>query len=354
MYDVLRKLLFLMPPESAHHVSLDALGVAERVGLSRWFSKPVSTPVSVMGLDFPNPVGLAAGLDKNGDYLNALGALGFGFVEIGTITPRPQPGNPQPRLFRLPEHEAIINRMGFNNLGVDHLIGQVRRRRYQGVLGINIGKNFDTPLESAVDDYLVGLRKVYELADYVTVNISSPNTQGLRDLQSEEHLKAMLDRLTEERDVLHRASGRYTPIAVKIAPDLEDDAIDGIANTLVNAGMDAVIATNTTLSRAGVSGPHRDEAGGLSGRPVRDASTHVVSILAETLNGRLPIIGVGGISSGADAVEKIEAGASLVQLYTGFIYRGPALIGEAAAAIAACNRFQSLVAGSKHGLGGQI
>lgn len=355
MYDVLRKLLFLMPPETAHHVSLDVLGVAERVGLSRrLFSKPAHTPVSVMGLEFPNPVGLAAGLDKNGDYLNALGALGFGFVEIGTVTPRPQPGNPQPRLFRLPEHEAIINRMGFNNLGVDHLIAQVRRRRYDGVLGINIGKNFDTPLENAVDDYLLGLRKVYELADYVTVNISSPNTQGLRDLQSEDHLKAMLDRLVKERDALHRASGRYTPIAVKIAPDLEDDAVEGIANALVNAGMDGVIATNTTVSRAGISGRHSDEAGGLSGQPVRDASTHVLAILAETLAGRLPIIGVGGISSGADAVEKIEAGACLVQLYTGFIYRGPALIGEAAAAIAACNRFQSLVAGSKHGLGGQI
>lgn len=354
MYDWLRKLLFQLPPETAHHVSLDALSVAERSGLSRrLFARPVNTPVSVMGLNFPNPVGLAAGLDKNGDYLNGLGALGFGFVEIGTVTPRPQPGNPQPRLFRLPEYEAIINRMGFNNRGVDHLISQVRRRRYDGVLGINIGKNFDTPLQDAVEDYLIGLRKVYELADYITINISSPNTQGLRDLQSEKHLKVMLDRLAEERDRLHRASGRYTPIAVKIAPDLEDDAIEGIAETLVSAGMDAVIATNTTLSRVGVSGAHSDEAGGLSGLPVRDAATQVISVLSETLAGRLPIIGVGGIASGSDAVEKIEAGASLVQLYTGFIYHGPRLIGEAAAALTACNRFQSLVAGSTEGLNGR-
>ena len=355
MYESLRKVLFQLPPETAHHVSLDALSVAERVGLARrFFAKPVHAPVTLMGLSFPNPVGLAAGLDKNGDYLNGLGALGFGFVEIGTITPRPQPGNPQPRLFRLPEHEAIINRMGFNNRGVDHLVAQVRRRRYSGVLGINIGKNFDTPLENAVDDYLIGLRKVYDVADYVTINISSPNTQGLRDLQSEEHLKVMLDRLAEERDLLHRASGRFTPLAVKIAPDLEDDAIEGIAETLVNAGMDAVIATNTTLSRVGVTGIHSDEAGGLSGAPVRDAATQVISVLSEALGGRLPIIGVGGIACGTDAVEKIEAGASLVQLYTGFIYRGPRLIGEAAAAIAACNRFQSLVVGSTDDRTGQV
>lgn len=354
MYDLLRKLLFQLPPETAHHLSLDGLGMLERLGLSRsLFRQPASTPVSVMGLDFPNPVGLAAGLDKNGDYLNGLGALGFGFVEIGTVTPRPQPGNPQPRLFRLPDHGAIINRMGFNNLGVDHLVAKVRQRRYDGVLGINIGKNFDTPLEQAVDDYLIGLRKVYRLADYVTINISSPNTQGLRDLQSEEHLKVMLDRLAQERETLRRDSGRYTPIAVKIAPDLEDDAVEGIAETLVSAGMDAVIATNTTLSRAAVSGQHSTETGGLSGRPVRDASTHVVSVLSQTLNGRLPIIGVGGIFSGADAVEKIKAGASLVQLYTGFIYRGPELIGEAAAALAACNRFQSLVTSSTGGRIGQ-
>lgn len=347
MYELLRKLLFRLPAESAHDISLDMLGAVERLGLGgRLSAKVPAAPITVMGLDFANPVGLAAGLDKNGDCLNGLGALGFGFIEIGTVTPRPQPGNAQPRLFRLPQHEAIINRMGFNNLGVDHLLAQIRRRRYAGVLGINIGKNFDTPLENAVDDYVTGLRKVYDLADYVTVNISSPNTQGLRDLQSETMLRTMLDRLAEERERLRTVNGRYTPIAVKIAPDLSDEAIAGIAETLLAAGMDAVIATNTTLARVGVSGRHSTEAGGLSGRPLVEASTHVISVLNQTLAGRLPIIGVGGIFSGDDAVAKVEAGASLVQLYTGFIYRGPDLIAEAAAALAACNRFQNLVTGS--------
>lgn len=347
MYEMLRKMLFLLPPESAHHVSLDVLGAMERLGLSGLARSNVpAAPVRVMGLDFPNPVGLAAGLDKNGDYLNGLGALGFGFVEIGTVTPRPQAGNPQPRLFRLPQNEAIINRMGFNNLGVDHLVAQVQHRRYRGVLGINIGKNFDTPLADAAQDYLTCLRKVYNLADYITVNISSPNTQGLRDLQSEDTLRAMLDQLAEAREALRTINGRYTPIAVKIAPDLEPDAIAGIAEVLVASGMDAVIATNTTVSRVGLAGRHSTEGGGLSGRPLLQSSTEVVAALAGVLAGRLPIIGVGGIFSGADAVAKIDAGASLVQMYTGFIYRGPALIGEAAAALAACNRFQSLVTSS--------
>ena len=336
MYSTLRNLLFRLDPEVSHEFSLDMLGAAERLKLLELFiSAPAYNPVEVMGLRFPNPVGLAAGLDKNGDYFNALGALGFGFVEIGTVTPRPQPGNPQPRLFRIPEREAIINRMGFNNKGVDHLVDQVRKRRYQGILGINIGKNATTPVENAADDYLIGMRKVYAHADYITVNVSSPNTPGLRDLQFGDSLNRLLETLKKEQLALQQAHQRYVPVAVKIAPDMDDIAIAQVAAALTEQGMDGVIATNTTIGREGVEGcPNSEEAGGLSGLPVRDKSTRVIAGLHSHVGGKLPIIGVGGISDGPSAVEKIKAGASLVQIYSGFIYRGPAVITDVANAIA--------------------
>ena len=336
MYSTLRNLLFRLDPEVSHEFSLDMLGAAERLKLLELFiSAPAYNPVEVMGLRFPNPVGLAAGLDKNGDYFNALGALGFGFVEIGTVTPRPQPGNPQPRLFRIPEREAIINRMGFNNKGVDHLVDQVRKRRYQGILGINIGKNATTPVENAADDYLIGMRKVYAHADYITVNVSSPNTPGLRDLQFGDSLNRLLETLKKEQLALQQAHQRYVPVAVKIAPDMDDIAIAQVAAALTEQGMDGVIATNTTIGREGVEGcPNSEEAGGLSGLPVRDKSTRVIAGLHSHVGGKLPIIGVGGISDGPSAVEKIKAGASLVQIYSGFIYRGPAVVTDVANAIA--------------------
>ncbi|MBC6904811.1 quinone-dependent dihydroorotate dehydrogenase [Saccharophagus sp. K07] len=329
MYGLAKKILFAMSPEVSHELALDWLGAAQRTGLLKLFYSQPSRPVEVMGLKFPNPVGLAAGLDKNGDYLNALGDLGFGFVEIGTVTPRPQPGNPQPRLFRLTEHNAIINRMGFNNKGVGHLVERVKKRTYQGILGINIGKNKNTPDEQALDDYLICLRAVYPYADYVTINISSPNTPGLRSLQFGESLEKLVVGIKSEQKILAQQHGRYVPIAVKIAPDMTDDEIREVAATLQRHQIDAVIATNTTLSRAGVeTSPHANEAGGLSGAPVRDASTHVIRVLREFLGDTMPIIGVGGIMSGADAKAKIEAGANLIQIYSGFIYRGPELIKE--------------------------
>jgi dihydroorotate dehydrogenase len=331
MYGLARKLLFCLSPEVSHEVALDWMGASHRLGLLKLLGSAPSRPVEVMGLKFPNPVGLAAGLDKNGDYFNALGALGFGFVDIGTITPRPQPGNPEPRLFRLPEHNAIINRMGFNNKGVAHLVEQVKKRTYAGVLGINIGKNKSTPDENALDDYLACLRAVYAYADYVTVNISSPNTPGLRSLQFGESLARLVAGIKSEQKILADSFSRYVPIAVKIAPDMSDEEIRSVASTLVEHGIDAVIATNTTLSREGVeNSPHAQEAGGLSGAPVRDKSTHVIRVLNDHLQATMPIIGVGGILSGADAREKFDAGAKLVQIYSGFIYRGPALIRECA------------------------
>lgn len=336
MYQHIRDVLFRFDAETSHELSLDMLGAAERLRLLSLFtSKVPSNPVQVMGLSFDNPVGLAAGLDKNGDYFNALGALGFGFVEIGTITPRPQPGNPQPRLFRIPEVQAIINRMGFNNKGVDHLVAQVKKRRYNGILGINIGKNAVTPVENAVDDYLICLRKVYDYADYITVNISSPNTPGLRNLQFGDSLSQLLAPLKTEQSALHKATGRYVPIAVKIAPDMDEGEIHQVAGILLQEGMDGVIATNTTITRVGVEEyENGNEAGGLSGLPVRDKSTYVIKTLNACLGGKLPIIGVGGILDGASAADKIRAGASLVQIYSGFIYEGPALIARAAQGIA--------------------
>jgi len=337
MYNLARQLLFKLSPETAHEVSIGLLGAGGRLKLNGLLGRPpASLPVRVMGLDFPNPVGLAAGLDKNGDAIDGLAQLGFGFVEIGTVTPRPQPGNPKPRLFRLPEAEAIINRMGFNNQGVDHLLARVQASRYSGVLGINIGKNFDTPVENAVDDYLFCLERVYPYASYVTVNVSSPNTPGLRSLQFGDSLRQLLEALRQRQEELAGRHGRRVPLAIKIAPDMSDEETAQVARALLDTGMDAVIATNTTLGREGVEGlEHAGEAGGLSGAPVREKSTHTVRVLAGELGGRLPIIAVGGITEGRHAAEKIAAGASLVQIYTGFIYKGPALIREAVEAIAA-------------------
>jgi dihydroorotate dehydrogenase len=327
-YPLLRPVLFALEPETAHTVTLNLLKLAEQTGLSK-LTAPTNTdkPVTVMGLHFKNRLGLAAGLDKNGDYIDALAGLGFGFVEIGTVTPRPQPGNPKPRLFRLPEHQAIINRMGFNNLGVDHLREQVKNCRYQGILGINIGKNFDTPIELATEDYLIGLRKSYAVASYVTINISSPNTKNLRQLQQGDEIKKLLDALKQEQLLLETQHGKYVPLVVKIAPDLTDEEITHIGRLLVEFGIDGVIATNTTLDRQMIKNhPLANEAGGLSGAPVKEKSTQVVSKLAQILNAKLPIIAAGGILSAADVQEKLAAGASLVQIYSGLIYKGPQLI----------------------------
>ena len=337
MYTLARELLFKLSPETSHDLSLDLIGAGGRLGLNGLLCKaPAKLPVNVMGLEFPNPVGLAAGLDKNGAAIDGFAQLGFGFVEIGTVTPRAQPGNPKPRIFRLPQAEAIINRMGFNNLGVDHLLGRVAAAKYKGVLGINIGKNFDTPVERAVDDYLICLDKVYAHASYVTVNVSSPNTPGLRSLQFGDSLKQLLADLARRRAELAVIHGKHVPLAIKIAPDMTDEETAQVAQALIDTGMDAVIATNTTLGREGVEGvEHADEAGGLSGAPLRDKSTHTVKVLAAELAGRLPIIAAGGITEGKHAAEKISAGASLVQIYSGFIYKGPALIRESVDAIAA-------------------
>ena len=329
-YALLRPALFALDAETAHHFTLSSLKALQRIGLLRPpAAQRAHCARDSMGIRFPNPVGLAAGLDKNGEYIDALGALGFGFIEIGTTTPRAQPGNPRPRLFRLPDAQAIINRMGFNNLGVDRLIENVHRSSWRGVLGINIGKNFDTPLEHALGDYTTCLRKVYPLATYITVNISSPNTKGLRDLQGSDQLGALLAGLKDEREKLAARYAKRVPLALKIAPDLDIDQIGAIADLLVKYGIDAVIATNTTISRDGVGAlPHGAETGGLSGAPVKTKATQVVRELSRALAGALPIIGVGGIAGGTDAREKIEAGASLVQLYTGLIYKGPRLIAE--------------------------
>ncbi len=331
MYPLIRPLLFTLKPETAHRATLAMLDGLDAMGFASVLSgHPPACPVTVMGIDFPNPVGLAAGLDKNGDHIDSLASLGFGFIEIGTITPRPQPGNPHPRLFRLPEARALINRMGFNNEGVDRLVENVRNSHYKGVLGINIGKNADTPIERAVDDYLIGLEKVYPYASYITVNISSPNTKNLRQLQQADEFGALLAALKDKQAREADRHGRYVPLAIKIAPDLEHPQLIDIAQLLVQHKIDAVIATNTTLSRIGVEGlKHGSETGGLSGRPVKHKSTLVLRDLVKLLDGALPVIGVGGIQSGEDVAEKLEAGASLVQIYTGLIYRGPRLVKEA-------------------------
>lgn len=337
MYSMMRSLLFRLPAETAHDLALDMIGAAGRTGLARKLVRPLAAdPVEVMGLTFDNSVGLAAGLDKNGLAVDGFGAMGFGFLEVGTVTPLAQPGNPKPRMFRLPEQNAIINRLGFNNQGVDALLARLDAVRYQGVLGINIGKNAVTPVDNAVDDYLTCLRKVYSRASYVTVNLSSPNTPGLRTLQYGEALKQLLGQIKTCQGELAKQHGHYVPIAIKIAPDMLAQDLVLVACSLVEAGMDAVIATNTTLERTAVIGlEHADEVGGLSGGPLTDVSTEVIRLLADELKGRMPIIGVGGILKGADAVDKLAAGASLVQLYSGFIYRGPELVRECVDAVAA-------------------
>lgn len=338
LYALARPLLFALDPEAAHNLTLPALKRAAALGLARAIARPEADPRTVMGIKFPNPVGLAAGLDKDGACIDGLAALGFGFIEVGTVTPRAQPGNPQPRMFRLPRANAIINRMGFNNGGVDAFVANVQASKFyqdkQGVLGLNIGKNADTPIERAVDDYLLCLEKVYPYASYVAVNISSPNTKNLRQLQDASELDALLARLKQAQQRLADQHGRYVPIALKIAPDIESEQIKNIADALLRHKIDAVIATNTTTTRDAVQGmPHAEEAGGLSGAPVFELSNIVIRALKKELGNAVPIIGVGGILSGRDAQAKIDAGAALVQLYTGLIYRGPALIKECAAAL---------------------
>ncbi len=334
IYPVLRAGLFRLDPETAHHWSMNALRLAERSGLLA-LAMPADEllgPVEVMGLRFPNRVGLAAGLDKEGNTIDALGRLGFGCVEIGTITPRPQPGNPKPRLFRLVPHGAIINRMGFNNPGIDAGVANVKRARtFGGVVGFNIGKNKDTPNENAADDYLACLRKAYPVADYVAVNLSSPNTPGLRDLQGAEASARLLETLGKEQGKLAAEHGKHTPILFKVAPDLDEPQIRDLARVFLEGGLDGLIATNTTLDRTAVAGhPRAGEAGGLSGPPVFDRSNGVLEAFAGHFAGKIPIIGVGGVSSLEDAREKLRRGASLVQIYTSFIYRGPGLVRELA------------------------
>ncbi|MBU1235829.1 MAG: quinone-dependent dihydroorotate dehydrogenase [Gammaproteobacteria bacterium] len=328
-YCLVRPFAFALDPETAHELTINGLAALQKTGLVPAYRPPRAAPVMVMGLEFPNRVGLAAGLDKNGDAIDALANWGFGFIEVGTVTPRPQPGNPKPRLFRLPKAEGIINRMGFNNRGVDALVRNVQAARYKGILGINIGKNFDTPIEQAADDYLACLDKVYAHSSYVAINISSPNTKNLRQLQGDAELDALLGMLKARQTELTQRHGRYVPLALKIAPDLDDAQIAGIADALRRHRIDAVIATNTTLSREGVAHlPHGSEAGGLSGAPLFEKSTGVLRRLTFALAGELPVIAAGGITSGARAKAKIEAGAALVQVYSGLIFHGPALVRE--------------------------
>ena len=333
LYALARPLLFALDPETAHALTLELADAPLRLGLLRVARVP-GAPVRAMGLDFPNPVGLAAGLDKNAAHVDALAKLGFGFLEVGTVTPRPQPGNPRPRLFRLPPAQALINRMGFNNVGLDGFLENLARASWRGVLGINIGKNFDTPLDKAGDDYAACLERVYAHASYVTINISSPNTQGLRTLQGKDELDALLARLAALRASLADRHGRRVPLALKVAPELEPAQVQVIADTVRRHGIDAVIATNTSVSREGVQGlAHAQETGGLSGAPIRARATATLAALAAALKGESALIGVGGILRGEHAVEKLAAGATLVQLYTGLVYRGPDLVSEC---ISAC------------------
>ncbi|WP_347455648.1 quinone-dependent dihydroorotate dehydrogenase [Acinetobacter thermotolerans] len=325
LYSLARPLLFSLAPERAHELTLSLLKSSHAMGMMR--QNVASKPVTCMGIEFPNPVGLAAGLDKNGAYIDALASQGFGFIEIGTVTPHPQPGNPQPRLFRLPQAKAIINRMGFNNDGVDQLIENVKAAKFKGVLGINIGKNATTPVENAADDYLICLEKVYNYASYITVNISSPNTKNLRSLQSGDALTQLLETLKNRQLELAQENQHYVPLVLKVAPDLEAEDIAFIAQQLMQYKIDGLIVTNTTLSREGVEGlEHAEEAGGLSGAPVFEKSTACLKAFADILQGQIPLIGVGGILSGADAAAKKQAGATLVQVYSGLIYTGPKLV----------------------------
>jgi len=338
LYCLTRPLLFALDPETAHNLTLPVLRRAAALGLTRAIRKPAPDPRTVMGIRFPNPVGLAAGLDKDGAYIDGLAALGFGSIEVGTVTPRAQPGNPKPRIFRLPQAKGIINRMGFNNGGVEAFVTNVQASKFyqnkEGVLGLNIGKNADTPIERAAEDYLHCLQKVYPYASYVTVNISSPNTKNLRQLQGASELDALLAQLKQAQSRLAEQHKRYVPLTLKIAPDIDDEQIKNIAGALMRHKIDGVIATNTTLSRTAVEGMrHGEQAGGLSGAPVFELSNTVIRKLKAELGEALPIIGVGGIMCGADAKAKIDAGAQLVQLYSGLIYAGPALVRECAEAL---------------------
>lgn len=335
MYSLLRPFLFALNPEKAHGLGLSGLETAYRLGLRPFLAhRPKPLKTKAFGIEFPNPVGLAAGLDKNAEHIDALGALGFGFIEVGTVTPRPQPGNPVPRMFRLAHSEAIINRMGFNNHGVDALVRNVEKASYKGILGINIGKNKETSAQNAVNDYLFCLQRVYPLASYITVNISSPNTQGLRDLQQEDALRRLVMRLRDAQESLAARHGERKPLLIKLAPDLVDEEIDAIGRVLTEAKVDGAIATNTTVDRSQVAGQrHAEEEGGLSGRPLYGTSTYTLRRLRAHLPKEIPIIGVGGVMSGAEAAGKIAAGAALVQLYTGLVYRGPGLIAESVNAI---------------------
>ncbi|MDX2417158.1 MAG: quinone-dependent dihydroorotate dehydrogenase [Xanthomonadales bacterium] len=336
MYSLVRKALFIADPETAHGLALEGLRLGHGVGVTHLLCKTRSLPVTMMGLQFPNPVGMAAGMDKNGEYIDALGSLGFGFIEVGTVTPRPQPGNPKPRIFRIEKANGMINRLGFNNKGVDYLVQQAMKRRFKGVLGINIGKNFDTPNNKAADDYLTCLEKVYPYADYITINISSPNTRGLRDLQDVEQLDFLLAALNNRRLELADEFHKRVPLVVKVAPDLEDEQIPGMAEVVVRNEFDGLIATNTTISRDAIKGMrHADEQGGLSGAPVRDMANHVLTEFRAHLPAEVALIGTGGITDGEDAAEKMRLGADLVQFYTGFVYKGPDLVGDCLKAIKA-------------------
>jgi dihydroorotate dehydrogenase len=337
LYALARPLLFALDPETAHLLTLALADAPLRFGLLR--ARAPSHPVRAMGLEFPNPVGLAAGLDKNAAHIDALAALGFGFIEVGTVTPRPQPGNPRPRMFRLPSANAIINRLGFNNVGVGAFVENLQHTSWRGVLGINIGKNFDTPNERAADDYVMCLERVYAYASYVTVNVSSPNTRGLRALQEKDALEELLRRLTEARERLADQHGKKVPLTLKVSPDLAPEEIIDVATVVRRYRIDALIATNTSLSREGVEGlAFASESGGLSGAPIRSRATATLAAFAAQLRGEVVLIGAGGILRGDDAAEKIAAGASLVQLYTGLIYRGPELVCECVQRIAAAHK----------------
>ena len=333
-YKIARPLLFRLNAETAHHLTLSGLRITQKLGITSFLSPNVrQEPVKVMGLSFPNRVGLAAGLDKAGNCIAGFGSMGFGFVEVGTITPRAQDGNPKPRLFRVREHEAIINRMGFNNPGIERALDNIQRSRkgFDGILGINIGKNKSTPNENALDDYLHCFKKAYDHADYIAVNVSSPNTSGLRELQTPKLARDLLSPLMDEKEKLKEGTGKNVPVAIKIDPDMGDDQIKGLSELFSELQIDAVIATNTSVSRKGISGHSlSDEDGGLSGAPINTRSNEVIAKFHAELNDKIPIIGVGGINSKEDAKEKLSAGASLIQVYTGLIYQGPALIKELA------------------------
>ena len=328
MYRYIRSLLFLLNPELAHHISMKGLKLACFFGLIR--GKNISSkPIMIMGLKFPNRVGLAAGLDKNAEYITPLSKLGFGFIEVGTVTPRSQPGNSKPRSFRLIKEEGIINRFGFNNVGIDQFIKNIKKAKYKGVLGINIGKNFDTPIDRAVEDYLTCFRKAYRYAGYIEINISSPNTKNLRHLQSDKYLAILLKSLKDEQKILHKKFKKLVPFVVKVSPDNSSKQLDSIAKLLLKYKVNGVIATNTTIDRKSIlNSKYSNEEGGLSGAPLNKKSTNVIKYLNKRLNGKIPIIGVGGIISANDGIEKIKNGASLIQIYTGLIFRGHGLVNE--------------------------